>query len=171
MASHTKINVEINLPQAKDRAIALIHQITSENVEKLSKLSLSKLITYLSNLMKCAEENILSLLRAHDQNQQLDPQIAATLGKLIAKGVIKTKKHTLGSIDEEHYNQIKFIMAQLGDLARFRADNGLGGQKPITADLASQKTTANITNSNTFVNSYQTAVAVGTGHVANLPKS
>lgn len=154
-----KINIEQNQSETKNRAVSLIHHLTGENLEKLFKMPLDELITLLSNLMQCAEEHVEVLLRKHDQNKELNPQTITSLWKLISKGVLKRKKHTLGTLEEETYNQIKFIMAQLGDLTRFRAENGLSSLKALPADLTSQKKVSNIVNNDSFAHSYQASVA------------
>ncbi|MCE2991865.1 MAG: hypothetical protein LW825_02930 [Candidatus Jidaibacter sp.] len=160
MGNVTNLSIEVNLPEVKDRAVRLISALTGENSLHLNKMHIGELIQYLSNLMKCKEEQIQQLLVEHDQNQELDEVSLAMLWKLVNKGVVKGKKHSLGSIPEASFNQLKFIMAILGDNARFRVENGLGRAGSTITTSTVQKPTANLINSTSFFSSKQAAVAI-----------
>jgi stage III sporulation protein SpoIIIAA len=167
MSNHTGIGLEVNLPEAKDRAVKLIVQLTGENPEKLHKMHIEDLIQYLSKLMQCRKEQIEELLVEHDQSKELDEVTLAMLWKLIGKGVVKGQKHTLGTIPEASFNQLKFIMAMLGDMARFRVENGLGAAgSTITAPSSTgSKRQSTVINRNSFLTSHQ--VEVTTRAIAN----
>lgn len=169
MANATNIGIEVNLPEAKDRAVKLIVQLTGENPEKLSKMNIDELTQYLSQLMKCKQEQIEELLVEHDQNKELDEVALSMLWKLVGKGVVKARKHTLGTIPEASFNQLKFIMAMLGDMARFRVENGLGtASSTITTPTATNNKQPTLVNGNSFFNSKQAAVAINACANSNL---
>ncbi len=166
MGSNTGIGIEVNLPETKDRAVKLIVQLTSENPLKLHKMHIDELIQYLSQLMQCKKKQIEELLVEHDQSKELDEVTLAMLWKLVSKGVVKNRKHTLGTIPEASFNQLKFIMAMLGDMSRFRVENGLGvAGSTITTPTTGDKNQPAVINRNSFLNSHQ--VEVSTRAIAN----
>ncbi|MDF3047642.1 MAG: hypothetical protein K0R73_760 [Candidatus Midichloriaceae bacterium] len=160
MANATKLSIEVNLPEVKDRAVRLIAALTGEEPLRLHKMHIAELIQYLSNLMKCKEEQIQQLLVEHDQNQELDEVSLAMLWKLFNKGIVKGKKHSLGSIPQAGFDQLKFIMAMLGDNARFRVENGLGRAGSTITTSTIEKPRSNLINSTSFFSSKQAAVAI-----------
>ncbi len=162
MSSATNIGIEVDLPKAKNRAIKLIVQLTSENPDKLNKMDIDELVQYLSYLMKCKQNQIEELLVEHDQSKELDEVALSMLWKLVGKGIVKGKHHTLGTIPEASFNELKFIMAMLGDMVRFRTENGLGaaGSTITTPNVSNKGQQSTFINGSSFFNSKQASVAI-----------
>jgi hypothetical protein len=144
------VSKSISSEELKGRAIKLIAAFTGQSHAFLEKKSLDELFVILAHLMQLERKKVEELLRSHDQTHEIDEAAFTSMWRLINKDVVKKKSKSFGSISDEVFRNIKFLMALIGDLARFRLDNNLGVASSTINDPNYSKTKPAIVNPDAF---------------------